>query len=47
MHADEVGTREREAERGPRGEVVVGEEPALVGRRRDRGAGRDAFAPRA
>ena len=26
-HADEVGAREREAERGPRGEVVVGEEP--------------------
>ena len=35
-HADEVGAREREAERGPRGEVVVGEQPALIGDRRAR-----------
>ena len=40
--ADEVGAREREAERGPRGEVVVGEEPALVGDRRHRRSRRDA-----
>ena len=33
-HADEIGAREREAERGPRREVVVGEEPTLVGDRR-------------
>ena len=32
-HADEVGAREREAERGPRGEIVVGEQPSLLGDR--------------
>ena len=28
---DEVGARERQPERGPSGEVVVGEEPMLIG----------------
>ena len=40
-HADEVGARERQAERGPLGEIVGGEEPALVGDRLHRRPGRD------
>ena len=45
--ADEIGARERQAERGPRGEVVAREEPALVGDRAGRGPGRDRREPRA
>ena len=30
---DEIGARERQAERGPRGEIVAREEPRLVGNR--------------
>ena len=44
--ADEVGAREREAERGPLGEIVAGEQPALIGDRVHRRAGRDRRAPR-
>ena len=40
-HADEVGAGERQAERGPRREVVVGEEPPLLGDGVHRCAGRD------
>ena len=40
-HADEIGTRERQTERRPLGEVVAGEEPTLVGDHLRRRARRD------